>query len=124
MQIGVERIVVDLAAGDCGHLLVQQIDQAARDARLGLAALAEEHDVLPGEDGVLDLRDDGLFIADDAGEDVFARAHLANQVLAHLLLDGEHPVAALAELADGGGTGGRSGHAGDVLLVVPRGHVL
>ena len=41
-QIGAKRIVVDLAAGDRRHLVVEQADQHARDARLGLAALAEE----------------------------------------------------------------------------------
>ena len=73
LQMRRERVVVDLAAGDDGRLFVEQVDQAARDARLGLAALAEEDDVLPGEDGVLDLRDDRLFVADDAGEELFAR---------------------------------------------------
>ena len=86
-----------------GHLLVEQVDQAARDARLRLAALAEQDDVLAGEDRVLELRDDGLLVADDAGEHLFAVAHLAHQVAAHLLLDGEHVVAALAKLADGCG---------------------
>ena len=98
-----EGVVVDLAAGDGGRLLVEQVDQAARDARLGLAALAQQDDILPREDGVLDLRQDGLFVADDAGEDLFAVAHLAHQVLAHLLLDGKYLVAALAQLAEGGG---------------------
>ncbi len=85
-----------------GIFLVEQVHQAARDACLGLAALAEQDDILPGEDGVLNLRDDGLLIADDAGEYLFASAHLPHQVLAHLVLDGKHAVATIAELPDGG----------------------
>ena len=37
--------------------------------RLRLAALAQEDDVLAGEDGVLDLREDRVVVADDAVED-------------------------------------------------------
>ena len=36
---------------------------------LGLAALAEEDDVLARQDRVLDLGNDGLVVADDAGEE-------------------------------------------------------
>ena len=70
---GRERIVVDLAAGQRGHLLVEQADQEPRHARLGLAALAQEDDVLAGQHGVLDLRHDGLLVADDAGEERLRR---------------------------------------------------
>ena len=45
-MIGVERIVVDLAAGDDRDLLVEQVHQRADDPRLRLAALAQEDDVL------------------------------------------------------------------------------
>src|SRR6267143_1858700 len=48
--------------------LVELLDQLARDARLRLAALAEQDDVLAGQDGVLDLRDDRGLVADDARE--------------------------------------------------------
>jgi hypothetical protein len=41
-----ERVVVDLAAGQRRHLGVEQGAQEARHACLGLAALAQEHDVL------------------------------------------------------------------------------
>src|SRR5579885_202071 len=49
------RIVVDLAACNNGHFLIQQIDEAARNAGFCLAALSQEDDVLLREDGVLDL---------------------------------------------------------------------
>ncbi len=96
---GVERVVVDLAARDDWRLLVEQIHQTARDARLRLAALAQQHDVLPGENRVLDLRNDTILVADDAGEQLLIRANLADQVLAHLLLDGLDAIAALTKLA-------------------------
>ena len=49
---GGEGVVVDLAAAHDRRLLVEERHQASDDAGLGLAALAQEDDVLPGEDGV------------------------------------------------------------------------
>ena len=46
--------------------------QHAENAGLGLAAKAEEEQVVLGEDAVDDLRDDRFAIADDAGEKLFA----------------------------------------------------
>ena len=63
---------------------VEQRRQRADDARLRLAALAEEHHVMAGEDGVLDLRDDRVVEADDAGQDALAAASLRQQVAPHL----------------------------------------
>ena len=68
---------------------------------LGLAALAEEDDVLAGEDGVFHLGDDGVFIAHDAGEEGAALTHAGHEVAADFLPDGEDAVAGLAELAEG-----------------------
>ena len=68
-----------------------------------------KHDVLAGEDGVLDGRDDGVVVADDAREDRLVRREPAQQVGAQLLLDGPRPVAAGAQLAEGLGPG-RVGH--------------
>ena len=44
------RVVVDLATLDDGNALVEQADQAANDARLALAALAEKHHVMAGQE--------------------------------------------------------------------------
>src|SRR6185503_13945789 len=82
-----QRVVVDLAAGHDRNLLVQQIDQAAQDAALRLAAQAEQDEVVPREHRVDQLRDDRLVVADDAGKQALARAQLAHQVVANLLLD-------------------------------------
>ena len=62
------RIVVDLAAGDDRHPLVEQAGERADDARLGLAALAEEDDVVTGEQCVLQLRHDRVLVAEHAVE--------------------------------------------------------
>src|SRR3989449_4951700 len=82
-----ERIVVDLAAGQHRDLLVEQAHQQPRDARLGLAALAEKNDVLPGQDRVLDLRHDGVVVADDPGQEGVALPEPGDQIVAQLLLD-------------------------------------
>src|SRR5205085_9327560 len=67
----------------------------------GLSTLAQQHDVLTGEYGVLDLGDDRVVVADDAREKLFAVAHLGQEVLAHLLLDGENAILAATQLPDG-----------------------
>ena len=48
---------------------VEQGGEGAEDARLGLAAEAEQDEVVAGEDGVDELGDDGVVVADDAGEE-------------------------------------------------------
>ena len=85
---GLEGVVVDLAVADGGDFVVEEVDEGADEAGLGLAALAEEDDVLAGEDGVLDVREDGVLVADDAGEVLLALLDALDEVLAHLLLDG------------------------------------
>ena len=76
--------------------------QGARQARLGLAALAEKDDVLAGQERVFDLRDDGFFETDDARELRFVRFELANQVLSQLFLDGPRPIPRCPQLAKSG----------------------
>ncbi len=62
-------IVADLGAGDVGAGGVEQGGERAQDARFGLAAQAEQDEVVAREDGVDELGDDGVFVADDAGEE-------------------------------------------------------
>ena len=90
----VERVVVDLRAGDDRQVFVEQMDELAQHPRLGLAAQAQEQHVMPRQDGVLDLRDDGLFVAQDVGKERLARPELADQVAPHLVLDRLHPISA------------------------------
>ena len=65
---GGERIVVHLTAGDDRDLGIEEVHQLAENAALGLPAQAQEDEVLLGEEGVDDLRDDRLFVAHDAGK--------------------------------------------------------
>ena len=58
------RVVVDLAAGDDGHPLVEQLGERPDHAGLGLAPLAQEDHVVAGEEGVLELRQDGVLVAE------------------------------------------------------------
>ena len=53
-------------AGDDRQPLVEQVGERADHARLRLAALAQEDDVVPGEQRVLELRHDGVLVAEHA----------------------------------------------------------
>ena len=101
-------VVVDLAARDDRRPLVEQPGEGADQPGLALAALAEQDDVVPGEQGPLELGQDGLAEPDDAGEGVLARPHPGEQVVPDLFLDAAVRVAAGAQLAEGGG-GWRAG---------------
>ena len=57
-QIGAERVVVDLAAGHDRDLVVEQRHQRAQQARLRLAAQAEQDEVVLREQRVDQLRND------------------------------------------------------------------
>jgi hypothetical protein len=113
------RVVVDLAAAHHGGPLVEQADEGADEARLALAALAEEHQVVPREQGALDLGDHGVVVPEDARERVLAGRQRGDEVAADLGLDGAVLVAALAQPAERGG-GGR-GHPA-TLRPVPGSH--
>ncbi len=89
-------VVAELGAGDVGRVGVEQRGERAQDAGLGLAAQAEQDEVVAREDGVDDLRDDRVVVADDAGEEAFAFAWAAgrdlpqtrDEIVAELVLDG------------------------------------
>ena len=73
----VERIVVDLAARHHRDLLVEQRHERAEQARLRLAAQAEQDEVVLRQQRVDQLRHDGVVVADDAGKERLAGAQLA-----------------------------------------------
>ena len=62
------RVLVELAAGDHRRPLVEQADEGADQPGLALAALAEQHEVVAGQQRALDLGQHGVVEADDAGE--------------------------------------------------------
>ena len=94
-------VVVDLAAGHDRRPLVEQLDQGADDAGLGLPPLAEEDHVVAGQKGVLQLGKDGVLVAEQPGHDRLAGGHAGHGVGPHLLLDRPGHPAALAQLSDG-----------------------
>ncbi len=65
---GLQRVVVDFATGDDGNFRIQQIDQPAQDAALGLAAQSQQNEIVPRKQGVDDLRHYRIFVAVHAGE--------------------------------------------------------
>src|SRR6266404_597309 len=86
---GLERVVVDFAAGDDGHFGVEEIDEAAQDAAFGLAAEAEKNKIVAREQCVDDLRDDGVFVAVDAGKQRFTFFDGAKEIAADFVFHGE-----------------------------------
>jgi hypothetical protein len=94
-----ERMVVDLASGDGGRPLVEQAGERADQPRLALAALAEQDHVVPGDDGALQVRQDGLAEADDAGKGILAGPHPGEQVPPDFRLYARELVIAGAEFA-------------------------
>jgi len=75
--------------------------QGPQQPGLALAALAEQHDVVPGDQRSLELRDHGVLEPVQPGPGITALAERGQQVGAHLLAEGVGAVAARAELADG-----------------------
>ena len=94
-------VLAELGAGDHRRPLVEQADQGAQQPGLALAALAEQDDVVAGEQRPLELRDHGGLEAVQAGPRVAALAQGGEQVVAQLLAQRLQLVAAGAELADG-----------------------
>src|SRR4029077_17951587 len=97
-------------AGDDRDPFVEQADERAHEPGLALAALAQKDDVVPGEQGALQLGYDGVVEADDAGERGFAGAEAAEQVGTDLLLDGSSGVTGVAEFAERGWRRRRGSH--------------
>ncbi len=48
---------------------IEQRRQGTQDAAFGLTAQTEQNEIMPRENGVDDLRNDGVVVADDAGEE-------------------------------------------------------
>src|SRR5437879_5242978 len=85
---GLERIVVDFAARYDRHFRIEQVDEAAQNAALGLAAQAEKNEIVPREKRIHDLRNNRVFISVDAGEEGFALFDGPEQIAAEFILDG------------------------------------
>ena len=72
-------IVVNFAALDDGDLRVHKSDQAAQDAGLRLPAQAEQNEMMARQNGVDDLRKDGVFVAVHAGKELSPFSNLCRR---------------------------------------------
>ena len=106
---GVEGVLTEVGAGDDRCPLVEQTDHGAQQPGLALTALAEQDDVVPGDQSPLELRDDGGLEAVQAGPGVAAFGERGQEVVPDLDPQGLLDVPRLAELADGRNGGCRSG---------------
>src|SRR5262249_13733067 len=95
---------------DKGNGLVQKADQRAHKAALGLAFFAEKEHVVPGDQGEVDLGNDGGFIADDAGKQLLAAVEHAEEVVADLFFDGLGNPTTGTQLFQGGRSMAWGGH--------------
>ena len=93
---GLVGMVVDLAARDDRGPLVEQPDQGADQPGLTLATLPEQDDVVPRDQGPLQVRQHGLAEPDDAGKRILPGPHHGQQVLSDLRSDPEVFVTARA----------------------------
>ena len=100
------RVVVQLAAADDRQPRVEKADQQPRHPRLGLPALAEEDEVVAGQDRVLDAGDDRLVVADDARKDLCPGREALEEIGAELLLDRPRAPARGSQIREGGRLGG------------------
>ena len=108
----VQRVLVQLAADQDRRPLVEQADERADQPGLALAALTEQHEVVAGDEGPLDLGEDGVLEPDHAGEAGLAAAEPGEQVGAQFGLDRPEGRAAGAEFAERRGGGGRGALGG------------
>ena len=97
------RVLAQLGAVDDGRPLVEQADDGTQEAGLALAALAEQHDVVTGDQGAFELREHGRAEPDDAGPGIAPLAEGGEEVRADLVLHSAQFVTGRAERAEGAG---------------------
>ena len=61
--------------------------ESAKDAALGLTAQTEKDEIVAGEQGIDDLRDDRVFVSVDTWKEGFAFLDGAQQIAADLIFD-------------------------------------
>src|SRR5215472_6457777 len=77
-------IVVDLAAANVGKLWIEERGQGAQNTALGLTAQAKQNEIMARENGINDLRHDGVVISDNAGKDWATAAKACDEIVAQL----------------------------------------
>ncbi len=96
-------IVEDLGADHDGQPLVEQSDHGPNHAGLGLTALAEEDHVVTGQDGVLELRENRVFVAKHAFKQRLTRGNAGDRIATDLFLDRNRSPTGCFELTERGG---------------------
>jgi len=81
-----EWIVVNLASGNVGNFHVQEINQAAQDAALGLASQTQEDEIMTPQNRIGDLRQNGILISMNAGKKRLSGLELLQKVRAEFSL--------------------------------------
>ena len=85
---GTVRMVVNFASRDIRGYLIQQGGHQTNEAGFGLAAQAQQDEVVARQDGIDHLGHHGVFVAQDAGKQVFPALDFADQIIAEFVLDG------------------------------------
>ena len=70
------------------RLLVEESRQQAHQPALRLPLLAEEKQVVLGDQSEVDLGNDRAVVADDAGKEVFARGEHADEIVVDFAFNG------------------------------------
>ena len=84
----VQRVVVDFASGNDGDVLVEEIDETAKDATLRLSTESEQDEVVSRQNRVHQLGNNRVFVPDHAREQPLTSLQLAHEIVANLVLDG------------------------------------
>src|SRR5260370_29968032 len=108
-------MIVDLAALDGRGPLIEQPAQGADQPGLTLAASPEQDDVVPGDQGALEVGQRGLPEPDDAGKGILPGPHHGEQILPYLSLDTAVYVPARAQFAESGDGGRLTAARGGVI---------
>ncbi len=82
-------VVADLGPGDLGQPFVEQRREGPDDAGLGLATLAQEDDVMAGEQCILELREHGVLETEHPLDQRLSRRDPGGGVAPELLMDGK-----------------------------------
>ncbi len=117
----VERVFAQLGPCDHGRPFVQQADQGTQQPGLALAALAEQHDVVPRQQRAFQLRHHRPVEPDDAGPGVAAGTQQREQVLADLGLHATRQIAGRTQVARGRGQVCGNFHEFDATSISPSG---
>ena len=107
-------VVVDLGVGHDGEPFVEEPDQRPDDAGLGLATLPQQDDVVPGQKGVLQLRQDAVFEAEHPAHQGLAGGNAAGGVPPDLFGHRHGPPARFPQSTEGGQVRRRGQPQGEV----------